>query len=283
MKPPMTVLVITWNERHNIGDCLDAARDLADEMLVVDMRSPDGTAARARELGARVVEIDRVPFVELARVEAIRMATHDWILMLDADEILSPGLARAIEAAVVGDACDLVEIPRANFALSGFAPHESEFPEYLPRVFRRRSMDLDGYAGVLHTNVEALPGARRHRIGGTWPEVALIHLTNPTVSSFLAKINSYTTTEALQRPLPSFEGWKAIALLRRPLRRFWVHWWHRRGVKDGWLGFWLSFLFLVYEALVLMKQWERTLHGGKSPTDEDARRRMRSICPPRNP
>ncbi|MCB9497250.1 MAG: glycosyltransferase family 2 protein [Fibrobacteria bacterium] len=277
-KLPMTALVITWNERHNIDACLKAVRDLAEEILVVDMRSPDGTGKRARELGARVVDIDRVSFVEPARPVAIREAMHDWVLVLDADEVVSPGLADAIRREVSSGESDLLHIPRANFALSGFAPHESEFPEYLPRCFRRSSMDVEGYAGIIHTNIAPLPGTRERRIEGVWPDVCLVHLTNPTVTSFLGKINGYTSTEAVQRPMPNFQGWRGVALLRIPLRRFWVHWRHRRGSKDGWRGFWLSFLFLVYEALVLMKQWEMSLHGGRLPSDEEAREAMRKVA-----
>lgn len=274
---PMTALVITWNERHNIDACLDAVKDLAQELLVVDMRSPDGTGERARELGARVVEIERVSYADPARPAAIREAAHDWVLMIDADEVVSPGLAEAIREAVRADDCDLLQIPRANFAFSGFAPHESDFPELLPRCFRRSRMDVDGYAGIIHTNIAPHPGARERRIEGVWPEVCLYHLTNPTVAFFLAKINGYTTTEAAQRPLPVFGGWRSLGLLRRPFQRFWMHYWRRRGFKDGWRGLWLSTMFFLYEAVILMKQWERGLHDGLIPSEEDARAKMREL------
>lgn len=278
MNPPLTALVITWNERHNIDACIEAVRGMADEILVVDMRSQDGTADRARELGARVIEIDRIPFVEPARVLAVRQASHDWVLVLDADEIVTPGLAASLRKAIESGDWDCIDVPRANFSLSGYAPHESESPEYLPRCFRRDCMELDTYTAQIHTNIPPRPGARLLRLAGSMPSESLVHLTNPTVATFIDKANRYTSTEAMQRPLPSFEGWSAILLLKRPIRRFWVHFWHRRGIKDGWRGFWMCILMFVYESMILMKQWERTLHEGRLPSDADARVRMREIA-----
>jgi len=106
----------------------------------------------------------------------------------------------------------------------------------------------------------------------------IYHPSNPTVSSFVDKINRYTTIEAaqhydeLRRPL-NF----CLAALWRPFKAFGVHYGRHRGFLDGWRGFWMSLLFAFYEWLVLAKVWEMSIHDGTVPTEDSARRKMRDL------
>lgn len=88
---PVTLLVMTLNEAHNIARCLDSV-PFAAEKIVVDAGSSDDTAAVARAHGASVVHQDWLGFGP-QRNFATTQAAHDWILFLDADEALSPELA----------------------------------------------------------------------------------------------------------------------------------------------------------------------------------------------
>jgi glycosyltransferase involved in cell wall biosynthesis len=92
---PVSLLVMTWNEAHNIGRCLDSVPFVA-EKLVIDSGSTDDTIAVARAHGARVVEQAWLGFGP-QRIFATAQSTYEWILFLDADESLSPELAAEFE------------------------------------------------------------------------------------------------------------------------------------------------------------------------------------------
>jgi glycosyltransferase involved in cell wall biosynthesis len=276
-KEKISAVINTLDEEKNIRSCLESVR-WCDEIVVVDMYSDDRTVEIARTLGARVYLHERILAFDGARTFAIAQATNDWILILDADEEIPAKMASLIRAWVDEGRYDVIELPRANFAFSGFAPHESGFPEYHRRLFRRTAMEIASYQGRIHTFYEVKAGARVGRLPAAFPHQCILHYTNPTVSAFINKINQYTTIEASQR----FESYNRpgrflLMTILRPLNAFWVHYLRRRGFLDGWRGFWLSIIFVIYEWLALAKIWEMKLHGGRLPTVEEASERMRSL------
>src|SRR5688500_11736752 len=94
--PKVSVIINTLNEETNLPDCLESVR-WADEVVLVDMHSDDRTMAIAGEFGCRMFSHERTGYVEPARNFAITQAQHDWLLVLDADERVSPGLAQWIK------------------------------------------------------------------------------------------------------------------------------------------------------------------------------------------
>ena len=102
---PLSVAIIAFNEAHIIGRTLDAVREIASEIVVVDSHSTDETREIARRLGARVFEEDWKGHIA-QKNSALEKCTQPWILALDADEIVSPGLRAAIAAAVRRPAAD---------------------------------------------------------------------------------------------------------------------------------------------------------------------------------
>ncbi|MEJ2348131.1 MAG: glycosyltransferase family 2 protein, partial [Patescibacteria group bacterium] len=90
----ISVVINTLNEEENLPRALSSVKDLADEIIVVDAMSKDTTVEVAKEAGAKVYLYKKpVTYVEPARNFAINKATHDWILILDADEKITPQLA----------------------------------------------------------------------------------------------------------------------------------------------------------------------------------------------
>lgn len=269
------MVVVTWCEEATIGSCLDSVREWADEIVVADMGSPDATASIAREAGARVMEIERHPICEPGRVPAVRAARNDWILAIDADEQVTPGLAARIRGAIAAPTADAYRLGRANLSLSGFAPHEAGFPEYKLRLFRRSAFDIDGYEGRIHTFFDPLPGRTTGFLPASFPGCCLIHYTNPAFEPFLEKVNRYTSQDALAR-WKDWNGPRLRDLLGPPhifLRRYLKH----GAWRDGWRGFWLCWISFVYESLVFAKLWEMSLHEGRIPDAAMARRRMREL------
>jgi len=158
VKPRISLCVIARDEEGLLPDCLASARGAVDELVVLDTGSRDATRARASAAGARVVEMAWGDDFAAARNEALRHATGDWILQLDADERLAPGAAEALRAEVrrkgppagllaLHDAARL-DAPPAE-VLSGRARLGE--PMWLPRLLRRLP-DL-AWEGVVHESV----------------------------------------------------------------------------------------------------------------------------------
>ena len=111
----LSVIIITKNEAANIAKCLKSV-DFADEFIVVDSGSTDGTVELARALGARVEVTSDWPGFGPQKNRAVDLATGDWVLSIDADELVTPELAREIQETLKAPRGDVYEMPRlSNF------------------------------------------------------------------------------------------------------------------------------------------------------------------------
>jgi len=131
----LSAIVITKDEEANIGPCLDGLA-FCDERIVVDAGSRDRTTALAEQKGARVVAHDWHGFGAQKNF-ALSLAQGDWVLSIDADERISPALAREIERAVAEGRADGYEIPRLSSFVGREMRHSGWFPDYVLRLFRR--------------------------------------------------------------------------------------------------------------------------------------------------
>ena len=127
--------MITRNEEANIGPCLDALA-FCDERIVVDAASRDGTMMIAKERGARVATHGWKGF-GVQKNYALSLAQGDWVLSIDADERVTPELARAIRAAIDNPKADGYEIPRRSSFCGRMMRHSGWFPDRVLRLFRR--------------------------------------------------------------------------------------------------------------------------------------------------
>jgi glycosyltransferase involved in cell wall biosynthesis len=270
---PVTLVLLARNEQEQIGRCLASVSGWVGEMVVVDMESSDSTAEIARGMGATVVPHPVIGNFDLARTPGVLAASNDWILVLDADEIPTPALLATLGEIVRSSSADVLHLPRANLNLSGFAPRAEEFPEMTLRMFRRSAMDIEGFAGRIHSFYRPRPGARVLKVRGRFPDHCLLHYTNPALEPLWAKINLYTSEEARSRYA---SGTRAIGLrhLWNPIRTFFKRWIGRGAWLDGWRGFWLSWIAAVYQGLIVAKLWEMSLHDGSIPDSAKARSKM---------
>jgi glycosyltransferase involved in cell wall biosynthesis len=131
----LSAIIITRNEEANIGSCLDTLA-FCDERIVVDSGSTDRTVAIAQQKGARVVTHDWQGFGAQKNF-ALSLAGGDWVLSIDADERVTPALAREIERAVAEEGADAYEIPRLSSFVGREMRHSGWFPDYVLRLFRR--------------------------------------------------------------------------------------------------------------------------------------------------
>ena len=224
-KLPLSVTIIARNAAAQIEPCL-ASVAFADEVVVVDSGSTDGTAELARRHGARVESKEWLGFGR-QKQHAVSLARNDWVLCLDSDERVSEPLARAIKAAVRGGRYRAWRMPRRNRFLGRWLAHGEGYPDWSLRLFHR------AHAGWSNDDV--------HEAVLTTAEVGslqgdLLHESAEDIATYIAKQNRYTTlhAEALFRQGVRASYWRLIA---SPLARFVKFYLVRGGFLDGGPGF----------------------------------------------
>ena len=151
--------LITLNEEANLRRCLQSCAGLADEIVVVDSGSSDGTEAIAREFGARWVHQDWLGFVG-QKNRALELAAHEWIFSIDADEELSPELRAEVKRIKEGNGVGDINgysMPRCVLYDGRWIRHGDWYPDRLTRLFKKACARFAG--GKVHERLE-LAGAR---------------------------------------------------------------------------------------------------------------------------
>ncbi len=224
-KLPLTVAVITLDAESQLGPLLESV-GFADEVLVVDSGSRDGTVALAERHGARVIHQDWLGFGRQKQF-AVDAARHDWVLCLDADERVTPTLAAGLAAALAAPRYKAYRMARRNRFLGRWLSHGEAYPDWSLRLFHR------AHAGWSNDEVHetVLTTAEVGRLEGD-----LLHESAEDVATYLAKQNRYTSlhAEALYR-----QGVRAgyARLVVNPLVRFVKFYILRLGILDGGPGF----------------------------------------------
>ena len=146
--------LITLNEEENLPRCLESCAGLADEIVVVDSGSTDGTGRLAAAAGARVFHQDWLGYVG-QKNKALALARHDWVFSLDADEELSPALQaeiRALKATEPPPTVSGFSMPRCVYYEGRWIRHGDWYPDRLTRLFRRERAQFAG--GRVHERLE---------------------------------------------------------------------------------------------------------------------------------
>ena len=128
----ISVVLATFNEEKNLAACLESVKDLAQEIIIVDGTSKDRTVEIAKSFGAKVLVTTNPPIFHINKQKAIDMATKDWVLQLDADERVSPELAKEIREVISKDPPSKTDEPINGYWL----PRKNFFPRALPHERR---------------------------------------------------------------------------------------------------------------------------------------------------
>lgn len=241
----ISVVVNTYNAERHLQRVIEALKGF-DEILVCDMESTDRTVEIARNNGCRVVTFPKAghSIVEPAREFAIHEAAHEWVLVVDADELVTPRLHDYLyELIQSGDCPDGLYIPRKNYFMGHFL--HSAYPDHVLRFFRR---DLTHWPAVIHCSPEVdgtvtkIPGSRR--------ELALEHLANDSVADILRKADTYSSYEMPRRRSKNLG---VCALIYRPLFRFFKSYVMKGGFRDGKAGLIHAVLDAHYQFVVVAK------------------------------
>ena len=248
MKSTISAIIIAYNEEKNISDCL-ASVSFADEIVVIDNESTDGTSICAKKFTKHVFVAKRVGYVEPIRNFALTKATGDWILFLDADEQIPETLAKKLRQIVDEDFYDAVQIPRKNIIFNKWIEHAGWWPDNLLRFFKK---DMISWPEEIHVQ-PTLP--ERTVTLEPISENAILHQNYQTISHYLQKLDTYTTVQAKER-IAAKVNFRIHDLLTNPVKEYISRFFAREGYKDGLHGFVLSLLQGFSELIVMLKIWE---------------------------
>jgi (heptosyl)LPS beta-1,4-glucosyltransferase len=243
--PKLSVTIITKNESADIAAAL-ASVAWADEIVVVDSGSSDGTVAIAQHYTPRVV-VREWPGYIAQKNYAASIAAHDWILSVDADERVTPELAREVRDLLDGaPAAAAFRIPRVTWHLGRWIRTTDWYPDYQVRLYDRRAAEWTGR--YVHEGVTA-----RGAVGQLRGE--LQHHAYRDVADHLETIDRYTTLAARQMHEDGRRA-TAIDLAIHPPLAFLRNYIVRGGFRDGRVGFVISRMNAYYVFLKFAKLWE---------------------------
>ncbi len=241
-QPTVSTIVLALNEGKQIADCLKSIA-WADEIIVIDNGSTDETKKIAKSLGAVIVEDRTRDFAHLHNIGKAR-AKGEWLLYVDADEVVSEELQKEIKEAVRSATVSGYEIRRKNYYLGRQWPGD----EYILRLMRKDA--LGEWYGTLHETA---------RVKGTIGrlDAPLIHHTHRSLEEMVAKTNVWSETEAQLRydaNHPRVIWWR---LMRVMVTAFWDSLIRQGGWKAGTTG-WIESIYQAFSMFVTYaKLWEK--------------------------
>ena len=254
----LSVTIITLNEEQNIRRTLQSV-NWADEIIVLDSGSTDGTVAICREFTDKVYHQSWLGFSGQKNA-AIDRAAGEWVLSLDADEPVEGALAEEIRRIISSPGSfDGYRIPRKTFFLGKWIRHGGWYPDYNLRLFRRGKGRFEERAVHEAITVQGTVGSTVH---------AIEHHAFPDLASYMSSINKYSSlavSEMAKRGISPFKaGWSNILL--RPLLTFVYKYLFRRGFLDGKHGLVLNLFHSYYVFAKYAKAWE---HRSRIPRKEN--------------
>lgn len=255
----LSACLITLNEEHNLPRVLKSLEGIADEVVVVDSGSTDGTAEIAREHGAQFFERAWTNYSEQKNYAA-EHATNDWVLSLDADEEVSCVLQTSLlEWKKHEPAFSVYEVARKTWYLGAWIEHSGWYPDFQRRLYRR---DAAIFAGIIHEALrfDGAPG----RLYGD-----LLHYTVRSLAEHEANVEKYTTLAARQMFESGKRTWKGALWLGTPWSWF-QNFFLRGGILDGHRGALISRMAarsvrLKYAKLGRLVEDERRAASGAKP------------------
>lgn len=222
--PLLSVMIITKNESANLPACL-ASVHFADEIIVVDCGSTDGTVDLARAAGATVLETSDWPGFGPQKNRALAATNGTWVLSLDADERITPELSQEISAIISNPAtaADGYDISRRSWYCGRFIEHSGWSPDYVTRLFKRGKARFTDH--VVHERLIVEGHVKRLNS-------LMLHYSFMDYSQVLRKVDQYSTLSAQQ----AYARGKRTSIGKAILHGWWAFmrtYFLKRGFMDG--------------------------------------------------
>lgn len=246
----ISIFIIACDEADRIGAVLDAVRGLSQDVVVIDSGSSDSTVQLAESRGARVI-FNPWPGYGLQKRFAEDQCRHDWVLNLDADEVVPPELAAEIMALFADGAPDkdAYEVRIAEIFPGEGAPHPWAYALKPVRLYRRSKGRYS--PSPVHDRVELIPGARVGRLKGT-----VHHFSVRSLGDQIAKLNRYSDQQAddLDARGKRIPGWRVFFEFPAAFIKAYIG---RRHFVRGVYGFLTAMNYAFSRHLRLAKHIER--------------------------
>lgn len=265
--PTVSLVIVAQDEERTIGQVIDAAKSLVDEIIVVDSGSTDRTKEIAREKGATVQHQDWLGFAKQKNF-AIELAKSDWVLSLDADEILSAKLVAEIEALLQSpslDQFDGYKIPRILYIGDQAVSRGGFYPDAQLRLFKRGKGKFGDR--LVHEAIKM-----------TGPVTMLTnpmhHYAYKTVEDFAIAMDKYAKLSAQEYFNRGNYGLRASLLseLIKPRLTFLYRYFLRGGILEGALGYKLTAIYSDYvrKKIVYLRQLANSNQNGNGKDNEQS-------------
>lgn len=279
----LSVVLATYNEEGNIGDCLDSLKDIASEIILIDGSSSDRTVEIAKEYGAEVFVTENHQNFHINKQKAIEKARFPWILLMDADERLSKNLRNEILRIILMSDSEIEEyeekltnrklflrhqellekrdgnigtktgnyagffIPRLNYFLGGYLKHGGVYPDGVIRLVKNGEAFLPAHD--VHEQIVV-----KGRVG--WLQSDLLHRDSPTFNRYLFRNSRYI--DLLAQELRDKKVAKNIItaidyIFVKSIIWFLKTLFINKGILDGWRGV----IFSLFSALRFPRAYMR--------------------------
>lgn len=279
----LSVALATFNEEKNIERCLQSVKDLADEIVIVDGTSTDNTVDIAKKFTNKILVKDNPQMFHINKQKAIDMCSGDWILQLDADEVVSKKLAEEIKSLLKMSDREIDEyqekiprikmfrrhqflieqrdgaiggnngsysaffIPRANYFLGRYLKHGGVYPDGVIRLIKKGKAYLPCKDVHEQFSVDG-------RVG--WLSSDLLHYDSPTFGKYISRNNRYTSFIAKQYKDEKL-GKNPLTFINyvfvKPIHWFLLTFLRHKGILDSWQGFIFSFFSSLRFAISYIK------------------------------
>ncbi|OGK66415.1 hypothetical protein A2313_04180 [Candidatus Roizmanbacteria bacterium RIFOXYB2_FULL_41_10] len=253
----LSVCIATYNEQNNIKKCLQSVSDWVDEIVIVDGRSLDKTVEVAKTFGNKVKVVlhdNPANFLDNRR-QAMKLAKSEWLLILDADERVSPKLKAEILSVIKENTKAGYWLPRLNYFLNSPLRKGGQFPDYCLRLVKRKLADQP--VKTLHDQVAVKAG--KDMIG--YLTNPLLHYPYPSFEVYLRKWIQYSSHEAdlliKQKIKPGWSMFFRYCLLY-PKLWFLKTYFRHKGFQDGFAGFVFAFFSGLRYLVIYIKLYEKT-------------------------
>jgi len=228
----ISVYIIAYNESEKIKSCLKSVL-WADEIILADSHSTDGTSEIAEKMGAKVVHIDFKGYGDL-RNQAIKFCSHDWILSIDADERCTDRVRKEIHNIIQNPEFDIYKIPRKNYFMGKWIKFSGWYPNFRqPQLFKNGMMKYDNKP--VHEGFITLSDKK---IGTL--ENSIWQFPFKNLEEVLNKANKYSSLGVEKLEAKSVKSSVAKAFFHG-LWSFLKHYFFKLGILDGGAGFVIAF------------------------------------------
>lgn len=268
----LSVVLATFNEEQNLGECLESIKNIASEIIIVDGTSSDRTVEIAERYRAKITVAENHPIFHINKQKALEQATYPWILQLDADERVSKPLSKEIMKIIAMDDREIEEyqkhlpkrelflrhqrlieerdgiigstkdssyaaffLPRKNYFLGRYLAYGGVYPDGVIRIVKKGKAVFPCKSVHEQISVDGKVG---------WLEHDLYHKDSPTFQKYLMRWNRYTSLFAKEHQ-ENHTGFGIITIAKEmlwmPLWWFFLTFFRHKGFLDSWQGFVFSF------------------------------------------